>query len=769
MAGRENGSPRMRTSEFASDGGNTATLQAPPPTLPLPAVAESIQENEHYVVSEVLFTLSVPIWGSVNWRAFLEVNTCSVLYLRAAVACANGTVFIADPITASGDPANVPTAPVATLDAFRSFVPLPDIAAANPIALSGDFVRLTDFAAPADAPPTEPLPGNFLFTSTSSQFAATNAYHHCEFMFDTQQSYGFDIASYWGGTAFPVPVDHRGFNDQVNARANGTPGFTGLASFEFGRASSGSTVGIAVDQKVAWHEFCHGLLYNHVHSPNFNFAHSAGDSLAAIWADPISVAPDRFLTFPWISLIARRHDRDLASGWGWGGTQDGGGYDSEQILSTTLFRIYRSCGGDDASQPIKSYASDYVRYLIMRAIGSLGPAPITPTPIPDVFATALMNADVGTASFRGIPGGAFHKIIRWSFQKQALYRTGGQPATSEGSDPLVDVYIDDGRNGSYEYAPYFWENQNVWNRLAADGGTTHETPIVGVANYVYVKVQNRGTTAAANVRVRGFHCKPSTGLVWPDDWTAMTTDHIDVPGTIAPAGSTIVGPFEWTPTTVGHECLLMDASADGDLSNADPVSGTPASAGPIPHWRLVPFDNNIAQRNVAPVPGGGGGLNLVKAFANRVFVVNNPYERPVRITLEAVLPTALMRKRFEMRFQTGAAFTLGPRASREVTLQLHQGVEFSASDIGAGEMIRISTRADGQIIGGMSYFVDPKLREVPNELPNDRDDTDDDGPAVEEAEELLKLLKLGSVGDVEHVRVRRVTLEIDVCERDNER
>ena len=50
----------------------------------------------------------------------------------------------------------------------------------------------------------------------------------------------------------------------------------------------------------------HGVLYNHVHSANFGFSHSAGDSIAAILADPGTKAPDRFVTFPWVN-IGRRH------------------------------------------------------------------------------------------------------------------------------------------------------------------------------------------------------------------------------------------------------------------------------------------------------------------------------------------------------------------------------------------------------------------------------------------------------------------------------
>jgi hypothetical protein len=41
--------------------------------------------------------------------------------------------------------------------------------------------------------------------------------------------------------------------------------------------------------------------------------------------------------------------------------------------------------------------------------------------------------------------------------------------------------------------------------------------------------------------------------------------------------------------------LLASASATGDASNADTITGA------IAHWRLVPNDNNIAQRDVAAI------------------------------------------------------------------------------------------------------------------------------------------------------------------------
>jgi hypothetical protein len=53
----------------------------------------------------------------------------------------------------------------------------------------------------------------------------------------------------------------------------------------------------------------------------------------------------------------------------------------------------------------------------------------------------------------------------------------------------------------------------------------------------------------------------------------------------------VVGPFAWTPQYAG-ESLLFAADAAGDRSTIDLVT-----AGPIANARLVPLDNNLAQKS----------------------------------------------------------------------------------------------------------------------------------------------------------------------------
>jgi hypothetical protein len=753
-------------SAVASEG--RSLLSQGPPVLPLPAVPGAIRTGTHYAVTEVLFTLTSSAQRTLHWCAFLDVDSGAVLYLRALVAGAFANVFAQDPVTLTGDTTKTACSGDATLDLLTTSVVLPRLAAANPQNLSGTYVRLQDVDAPDVAPPTAASPpGDFTGVASGNTFAATNAYYHVDFLYDLMRQFGFDVAAYHDGTSFPVPVDQSDYSlGQVEAFCAGNPTRTGTGEFGFGTVDScATTPGMAASFRVVMHEFCHNLLWNRVHSPNFGFAHSAGDSIAAILSDPGSQAPDRFQTFPWVPIVAdRRHDRDLPSGWAWGGSNDTNGYSSEQILSTTHFRIYRSMGGDDTDSSVQTAAAHRIVYLIMAGIAALGPSPITSTPTPDPWVTALMNADSATTSFEDVPGGTAHKVIRWAFEQQGLFQPAGAPTpvTTPGAPPDVDVYVDDGRGGQYPYQPVFWENTDIWNRLAADSGTAHQTPVVGVTNYGYVQVKNRGTQAAANVVVSGFHCRPSAGLTWPDDWQAMTTATVSVSGTIPAGGSTIAGPFEWTPSEVGHECMMMSVSADGDLSNLDPSGALPCATGPTPDEQLARFDNNIGQRNVAPVAGGGGLAGLIASFADRHFWTSNPYGRQIRVDLDVALPAFLSQRgwRVALRNPGGASFTLPARGSRKVEIGLIAGADFAAADVlaaGAQAGIVVSAKVDGYVFGGITYQVDPLLAEPAAELPQHHHSQGCAGAA----HRLLGCLQL-SAGEVTSVRVKKVTVDIEL-------
>jgi hypothetical protein len=589
------------------------------PRLALPAVPDSIVDGRHYVCVKVDFALAVPSYGLLNWVVMVEAGTLTALYLRPFVDEVTGLVFDIDPVTTDGGPA--PSSTSQALNQFRAAQVLLGLTApvAGVQSLTGDNVALIDGEPPVVAPPTQPEGSNFDFDARTDEFAAVNAYQHCDRFFRLADSLGFSRSGFFAGTTFPSSVDHRGKignpttpGVEINAHCVGTSGGTGIAITSFALADVGDPakpIGLACDYRVVLHELAgHGVLYGHVNGPNFRFAHSAGDSVAAIVNDPGSRAGDRFMTFPWINgVISRRHDRLPSEGWGFAGkiaaspfdpTLDRGGYNNEQILSSTLFRLYRSIGGDAADVDTRRFAARLTVYLILKAISTLTPA--TNPSAGQTFARSLMNADADDWPVENLTGGAYRKVIRWAFEKQGAFQTPGRPVPNNdpGDPSAIDVYIEDGRGGEYTYQPDFSATTSIWNRRADDSGTEHQDPVLGETNFAYVIIKNRGTEPATDVTVQGFHADADADLVYPTSWEPMATASLTAP-TVAPnsTAEVVVGPFTWVPRHAGQECMLMVVSAPGDETNIDDI--TPG--GTIPHWRLVPNDNNIGQRNVATV------------------------------------------------------------------------------------------------------------------------------------------------------------------------
>ncbi len=251
--------------------------------------------------------------------------------------------------------------------------------------------------------------------------------------------------------------------------------------------------------------------------------------------------------------------------------------------------FYEACGGANSDLNVKKFTSRYIAFLIIKGVGLLS----FTTPDPRVYVDALIESDLSTPDFNGHPGGAFHKVIRWSFERQGLYQPAGAPTPVKqpGAAPEVDVYIEDApaaqpRKG--EYLPYLSvidQSPAIWNRHAADGGHAHQAPVVGAPQFLYVRVSNRGLQAATDVKVQAFQAT-AANQSWPAGWTSLGAP-LAVLGGVPIGGEVVVGPIAWTPAS-DHPRVLASVSADGDLSNLESLHGT------IPLHRLVPTDNNIA-------------------------------------------------------------------------------------------------------------------------------------------------------------------------------
>jgi hypothetical protein len=426
--------------------------------------------------------------------------------------------------------------------------------------------------------------------------------------------------------------------------------------------SQAEPIGISADPRWIWHEIGHVLLMASVGELQFRFCHSPGDALAAIVTDPRSKLASnpnwRGATFPWV-FIPRRHDRCVSHGWSWGGSMHYAasqvpdfqaprrkGYRTEQILSSSLFRLYRCIGGDTtqvgSDQPdeyVRDSASHYAVFLIMKGIQLLGPGAVVPAIRPEQFITALMYADTTTdiwdvafppdtalaLEFHRI-GGCVHKVVRWAFEAQGMYTPPGKITNAPGTPPPVDVYIQDLRptsdtsapSGAIEYGPgsynpvsLDWDfAQDESDKAPAWQAIADAIDVVG--NDIYVTVGNRGSQAAANVEVSVWWCEWPAGENPPEwnngEWTPCTP--ASVSQTINPGDLPQFGPFSHTPPANRYLVLAIASCAD-DRANTyvyhDPntnsdIASFACGRETTPILDLVANDNNLGLRVLGHTP-----------------------------------------------------------------------------------------------------------------------------------------------------------------------
>jgi zinc metalloprotease ZmpB len=724
--------------------------------IPIPTlrpVSEEIEAGQSYLVAEIILTYNLAEFQGLVWLVLVELETGSILYIECMTCGINGLVFRRDPIVKTGDLTITSDDANGALNAHRDDLLLTNLD--GPVAgaqhLRGTYVDIEELLDPHADPdvdsPTELSGTDFDYDARTNNFGAVNAYYHQTELFRIIEDLGFPIAIYFDGTTFPIPVDHRALGNVINAHwaPNGTGGTGHMC---YGLCDTTNTVEPllrAVDPWVHWHEMGgHGTLGDHVGRGRLGFSHSAGDGLAAIQMDPESQLralglPERFRYAPFRPFTTeRRFDRDVAT-WAWrGGANDDGDYGSEQILATCHFKIYRSIGGDHNNLGRRQFASRVVTYLILRTISNFTPGtnpsnwdPVTMTNVPgrgaQLWCEEMQDTDLEDWTSEGLSGGAYNKVIRWAFEKQGSYQPAGAPTpvTTAGAPPEVDVYINDGRDGEYQFQAAHWQNMSMWNRNSPDGLPGHQNAVEGATNFMYGKVKNRGTSAATNVTVRSYHSLPGAGLTWPNDFTEMSpASGLSIPSIGANNTEEVtVGPFEWVPNVnvYGHDCALMIALAAGDPSNIDNFTATET----IAEWRLVPNDNNIGQRNVSIVPGGGGPEALMTAIGGAPFFAGNSFNRPATMELRVDMPRVLASKGWRLRFadldnnddndndDKGNEFRLKAGKKRKIKLKLSRGSRFTADEIrnAADRNISVYLYGNGILLGAMTYQIDPDLTE----------------------------------------------------------
>ena len=94
-----------------------------------------------------------------------------------------------------------------------------------------------------------------------------------------------------------------------------------------------------------------------------------------------------------------------------------------------------------------------------------------------------------------------------------------------------------------------WKSPYIWVRNTADPNRMHEheheNPRRGAAQFIYVKLHNKGAAASGALEVYGANA--ARGLSWPTQWAQLASSAVSIP----PDASTIVE-LPWTPADDGH-------------------------------------------------------------------------------------------------------------------------------------------------------------------------------------------------------------------------
>lgn len=658
------------------------------------------REGRHFLAWDMTATTQEPHHA---WRILVDAMTGRLIQVidLFQYATGNGRVYDPNPIVTSGDTGLSSSTPVATLTAESVTVTMPRLDAADSagkLHLDGSFVHMAEIESPTFAEPVS-ASGDFDFAVDDRKFLDAMAYYHIDrFQHYVQTQLGLaDCANY------SIAVDPQGFNGADNSHY-----FSDQLTFGEGGIPDAS------DAMVVLHEYGHAIqddVNPGFDDPVSGVGEGFGDFLAAVFYDDMHADPSatRGLMMSWDANTTdhtwsgRRYDVDwLFDGPEYTGTSDN--HIAGQLWCATMFELYRKLGGDSHYAGVRRLARDLAIRLHLQANPNVPASGATA----QQMGQQVEAADDDLSGWRGLADGLHKKVIYDTFRRRHL---SGYPQKT------VDVYVDDGRHGGYGSASgndlfgeklwdeNYWNTQDIWvkpsayaSAAAQAAGTPgdHVEPAVGSTAYLYARVRNRGTGGSGPVTVRAFHCSPGVGLVWPDDWVEMDATQVTQPTNVPPGVSNglVVGPFTWTPTEVGHECVLVVVECANDRA----VTQDLAAGSSVEHSHLVPFDNNIAQRNLSPTAS--------KGTMARGFYVHNPRTDVATVALhvDADLPEGW---RFRTDLVDPKAIRLGPLERRWVELTVDQAGGREVADFDRPYTLTVTGTIEERLIGGMTFYVAP--------------------------------------------------------------
>jgi zinc metalloprotease ZmpB len=558
------------------------------------------ERGRHYLAWQVTLRTKRPLSA---WLLLVDAALGSLLEVRdlLSYATGHGKIFDPNPIVSSGDLTLSSSTPARKLNALRSAVALERLDPADAqgrLHLDGAWVHMEDAVAPQFPEPTSKS-GTFIFSATSRKFLDVMAYYHIDAL---QQCIQTDLGL-TGVAEYSIVVDPQGENGADLSQGSG-------GGITFGEGG----VPDATDAMVIVHEYGHALQDSLNPNSNFNDYASGetegfSDFLAAVYFDdkhkPVT-PPTRGTMFSWncnpidFPGLARRYDlRAPYSAVEW---SQGSGYALAPLWSSATFELYRKLGGDAADSAVKRAARDLSIRLHLMAHANIPGAGATVTQAAQQFEAA----DTGLAPWR-YANGLHLKVIYDTFLRRQVPGYTVKP---------VDVYVDDGRAGGYGAADgdddnfqntlwrdNFVDTKDIWVRRSPYGAgavpnpADHQAPLSDQPAHVYVQVKNRGAAGSGQITVRVFRAAAGSPRLWPSDWTEIPSPTVqppDVPG----GGAVTAGPFTWTPAA-GDEISLL---AIVECAQDPAVTQNLAAAPGVPFADLVPFDNNIAMRDLSAVP-----------------------------------------------------------------------------------------------------------------------------------------------------------------------
>ncbi len=328
-------------------------------------------------------------------------------------------------------------------------------------------------------------------------------------------------------------------------------------------------------------------------------------------------------------------------------------------------------------------------------------------PLPeDNVAGAHALALVGYVDDKEAPGGGYF-ILRnawkpWGLQNPLGKGLGTIPYAFVRAHNVIadtgellssaDVFIRDNEEDRGE-APsrgLTFDSPDIWVRNQKDDGETHQPPISGGENWLYVRAWNRGPETATQVRAQVF-IAPVSPSIWPDMWQPLG----DLSFPDISAGQSAVVAMPWSLNDDGPYRILVRLNAAED---------------PAQHQWAIRYDNNIAQKNRLHVqmrPGESQTIRfpifgLAEELTLRHIRVNRKDFRGGRIKLEIQQGQAYREGRIETEDQVLQTFAGQATEQRIASLTIQMDENATPED---GGRIIISQQYSKVLVGRMLIVV----------------------------------------------------------------